>query len=579
MSTNETLKKKQSADNQIASEEYEYVTIPPDGGYGWVIAISAMLCNLICDGTLFAFGNMKDYLQDEFKCTDMVVLMVGAVPCGVYLLVGPIISGLANRYGCRKIIIIGSIGGATCTALSTLSPNAYAMMVIYGIFGGIFFGMIYLPSIVMVSFYFDKKRAIANGLVTAGTGIGMLSFGPLADYLMKKLGWKIGLLIFAGILLSGILFGLVMKPLKQQKVLIKRTGIESQIPSKVKSDRSVILNHEMTDGTYAPLLTTNDDVINHNDLKNVPSFEASNLNIPSKQSRIRTLSGTSRTSIDSADGHRVGVLDPENATRPLYRKDALFTGSKQQLHHLSRTSLNSNPYISSKADVPPPITETKKKQSAYEAFKDILSTMTDFSILKNKHMLLICIGNIFTMFGYLLPIMCLVSFAKKDLRVEPKYASFLITVFGFFNTIGRFAAGPIAMIPHFTASRVHNILLYIAGAATVLAANAYDFTTCAIYAAICGFAFAPHMALLPSVVCDSVGIDKYTTAYGVLGLFRGIASMVGPPVAGLIKDHYEKYDLAFTIGGTMIIIGAFFHFCLSLVKPEPKDNSEKEVHV
>ncbi|CAF1120283.1 unnamed protein product [Adineta steineri] len=42
MSTNETLKKKQSADNQIASEEYEYVTIPPDGGYGWVIAISAM---------------------------------------------------------------------------------------------------------------------------------------------------------------------------------------------------------------------------------------------------------------------------------------------------------------------------------------------------------------------------------------------------------------------------------------------------------------------------------------------------------------------------------------------------------
>ncbi|CAF4451132.1 unnamed protein product, partial [Adineta steineri] len=103
-----------------------------------------------------------------------------------------------------------------------------------------------------------------------------------ADYLMKKLGWKIGLLIFAGILLSGILFGLVMKPLKQQKVPIKRTAIESQIPSKVKSDRSVILNHEMTDGTHAPLLTTNDDIINHNDLKNVSSFEVSNLNIPSK---------------------------------------------------------------------------------------------------------------------------------------------------------------------------------------------------------------------------------------------------------------------------------------------------------
>jgi len=29
--------------------------------------------------------------------------------------------------------------------LSTLSPNVWVMMIIYGIFGGIFFGMVYLP--------------------------------------------------------------------------------------------------------------------------------------------------------------------------------------------------------------------------------------------------------------------------------------------------------------------------------------------------------------------------------------------------------------------------------------------------
>jgi MFS family permease len=58
---------------------------------------------------------------------------------------GPIVSGLANRYGCRPIIIIGSIGAAICMVLSTFSPNVWAMMVIYGIFGGVFFGMVYLP--------------------------------------------------------------------------------------------------------------------------------------------------------------------------------------------------------------------------------------------------------------------------------------------------------------------------------------------------------------------------------------------------------------------------------------------------
>ena len=60
------------------------------------------------------------------------------------------------------------------------------------------------------------------GLVTAGTGIGALSFGPLANFLMEWLGWKKGMLIFAGIMLTCILFGAIMRPLKPRKVLKKR---------------------------------------------------------------------------------------------------------------------------------------------------------------------------------------------------------------------------------------------------------------------------------------------------------------------------------------------------------------------
>jgi hypothetical protein len=31
---------------------------------------------------------MKRHLQNHFECSDMLILMVGSVPCGVYLLVG-----------------------------------------------------------------------------------------------------------------------------------------------------------------------------------------------------------------------------------------------------------------------------------------------------------------------------------------------------------------------------------------------------------------------------------------------------------------------------------------------------------
>ena len=109
------------------------------------------------------------------------------------------------------------------------------------------------------------------------------------------------------------------------------------------------------------------------------------------------------------------------------------------------------------------------------------------------------------------------------------------------------------MLPGLNALRVHNALLFASGALTVLAAYANSFTVAALYAGLCGFAIgkdfssssnisslierfrpfsAPPMSLLPSVICDCVGLDRYTTAFGILFLFRGVTSIIGPPAAG-----------------------------------------------
>lgn len=148
-----------------------------------------------------------------------------------------------------------------------------------------------------------------------------------------------------------------------------------------------------------------------------------------QSSRNRTVSSSSRGS--PGEHHRAGVADPEDAARPLYKKDALYTGSIKDLPHASRSSLHrSNPYVASITDIPAATTQAQKKESAIRAFGNILVAMTDFSILKNKQMLIICLGNIFSMLGYYLPIMCLVSFAIEDLKVDPTAAPFLMTIFG-----------------------------------------------------------------------------------------------------------------------------------------------------
>jgi hypothetical protein len=70
------------------------------------------------------------------------------------------------------------------------------------------------------------------------------------------------------------------------------------------------------------------------------------------------------------------------------------------------------------------------------------------------------------------------------------------------NTIGRFVSGPIAMIPHLNALRVHNALLFTAGILTVLAAYAYNFTTCALYAGLCGFAIGKEKLHQSKTIID-----------------------------------------------------------------------------
>ena len=48
--------------------------------------------------------------------------------------------------------------------LSTLSPNVPVLMLTYGVIGGFGLGLIYLPAVVAVGYYFESKRALATGI-------------------------------------------------------------------------------------------------------------------------------------------------------------------------------------------------------------------------------------------------------------------------------------------------------------------------------------------------------------------------------------------------------------------------------
>ena len=71
----------------------------------------------------------------------------------------------------------------------------------------------YLPAIVMVGHYFDKRRALATGISVCGSSVGIFVMAPLASHLVDEYNWKGTNIVLAGIIFNGIVFGALYRPL------------------------------------------------------------------------------------------------------------------------------------------------------------------------------------------------------------------------------------------------------------------------------------------------------------------------------------------------------------------------------
>ena len=78
---------------------------------------------------------------------------------------------------------------------------------------GLGFGLIYLPAIVSVGFYFERQRSFAMGIAVCGSGLGTLVFPAIMPYVINAPLWfdyEGALLLEAAIIFICIIFGTLM---------------------------------------------------------------------------------------------------------------------------------------------------------------------------------------------------------------------------------------------------------------------------------------------------------------------------------------------------------------------------------
>ncbi|RZC32313.1 uncharacterized protein BDFB_002003 [Asbolus verrucosus] len=180
-------------------------TVPPDGGYGWVIVFANALSNFITIPLIHCFGLIfKDTFAELGLSATQGSLIIN-LNAAFGMMTGLINGVFLKIYGCRKVAI-GMSQSAFSLALNT---------------------------------YFKKKRNVAMGYAVTITGFGPILIPQLIGFLMKIYTVEGVTLIFGGICAHVFIAASLLQPVKWHM----KTEVDEEKASDGKNEPQDDLNN------------------------------------------------------------------------------------------------------------------------------------------------------------------------------------------------------------------------------------------------------------------------------------------------------------------------------------------------
>lgn len=175
------------------------ITVPPDGGWGWVVVIASFFISAISDGVIVTFGCIYSKILQDLDLSPSLVSLVNSVTVACSFCFGPVVSALINRFGFRICVMIGSAITASACFLTFIFGDYSSLLFFYGLISGLGFSMINMGCLLIVGFYFQKWRAMAFTIAVTGSSVGVIFFSLLYTETSRKIGWQYTILLQASV--------------------------------------------------------------------------------------------------------------------------------------------------------------------------------------------------------------------------------------------------------------------------------------------------------------------------------------------------------------------------------------------
>ena len=173
--------------------------------YGWAIVAAAFTLMFTGFGVVYSFAMFFKAFQTEFGAPRGDVSLVFSICAFLYFLLGAPAGMLADRFGPRRVSLVGAAVLVLGLVGSSFAPSLAVLYVTYSIGIGVGVGLTYVPSVGAVQPWFQQRRAFATGIAVAGIGASNLVVPPLVAWWIELYGWRGAYLALAGcsLLLAG----------------------------------------------------------------------------------------------------------------------------------------------------------------------------------------------------------------------------------------------------------------------------------------------------------------------------------------------------------------------------------------
>lgn len=192
----------------------------PDGGFkAWLQVAMAWVVCFTTWGYINSFGVFQTYYTGTLGASQSTISWVGSVNLWIIFFVS-VFSGRALDAGLFiPTVFIGSIIQLVGIFTNSLCKNIWQLVLAQGLCTGLGSGIIFCPTMGLVTTYFQRKRALAIAIVSTGNSGGGAIYPVIVRELLPKIGfaWTVRVLGFINMACLVTAFALLRPRLPPRK--------------------------------------------------------------------------------------------------------------------------------------------------------------------------------------------------------------------------------------------------------------------------------------------------------------------------------------------------------------------------